>query len=104
MPSERPAPPVVAESGDPFAPIRVIDLLARVPRAAAIPIGTLVDRLNASHVDWLFDERVVADVVLQLQANWMADYRNTSGREVGNRANRHQIKQVVQFQRFPPQA
>ena len=79
MPSERPAPPVVAESGDPFAAIRVIDLLARVPRAAAIPIGTLVDRLNASHVDWLFDERVVADVVLQLQANWMADYRNTSG-------------------------
>jgi len=79
MPSERPAPPVVAESGDPFAAIRVIDLLARVPRAAAIPIGTLVDRLNASHVDWLFDERVVADVVLQLQANWMADYRNSSG-------------------------
>jgi len=79
MPSDLPGPPVVAESGDPFAALRVIDLVARLPRGGGVPLATLVDRLNATHVDWLFDERVVADVVLQLQANWMADYRNTSG-------------------------
>lgn len=72
-------PPVVAESGDPFAAARIIDLVARVPRGRAIPLGRLVDRLNASHLDWLFDERVVADAVLQLQANWMTDYRNQTG-------------------------
>jgi hypothetical protein len=79
LPPERPTPPVVAESGDPFAALRIVDLLARVPRGAPVPIRALVDRLNAAHVDWLFDARVVADVILQLQANWMADYRNTSG-------------------------
>ncbi|MBI3752188.1 MAG: hypothetical protein HY263_11110 [Chloroflexi bacterium] len=79
MPVERPTPPIVAESGDPFAALRVVDLLARIPRATPVAVRALVDRLNASHLDWLFDERVVADVLLQLQANWMADYRNTSG-------------------------
>jgi hypothetical protein len=72
-------PPVVAESGDPFAATRVIDLVARLPRGRAIPLGRVVDRLNARHLDWLFDERVVADAVLQLQANWMTDYRNQTG-------------------------
>jgi hypothetical protein len=57
----------------------VIDLVARLPRGTAIPLGVVVDVLNAAHVDWLFDQRVVADAILQLQANWMADYRNTSG-------------------------
>lgn len=79
MPSQQPMPPVIAEAGDPFAALRVVDLLARLPRGTPVELRALVDRLNAMHVDWLFDERVVADVVLQLQANWMADYRNTSG-------------------------
>ncbi|NJD29242.1 MAG: hypothetical protein FIA92_13220 [Chloroflexi bacterium] len=39
----------------------------------------MTDRLNAMYLDWLFEPRVVADALLQLQANWMADYRNTSG-------------------------
>lgn len=53
--------------------------MARLPRGRAIPLARIVDRLNATHLDWLFDERVVADAVLQLQANWMTDYRNTTG-------------------------
>lgn len=73
------SPPTLAESGDPFAALRVIALVARLPRGRAVAIGSIVDALNATHLDWLFDERVVADVLLQLQANWMADYRNTSG-------------------------
>ena len=72
-------PPNVAESGDPFAALRVIDLLARVERGRPIRVADLVDRLNASHLDWVFDPAVVGDVTLQLQANWMADYRNASG-------------------------
>ena len=88
MPGELPHPPVIAESGDPFATVRVIDVLARVPRGVPIPIRALVETLNAIHLDWLFEERVVADALLQLQANWMTDYRNTSGivlEEVGGR-------------------
>jgi len=79
MPFELPSPPVIAESGDPFATLRVIDLVARLPRGVTVPIATLTERLNATHLDWLFDDKVVADVLLQLQANWMTDYRNTSG-------------------------
>ncbi|MES2210507.1 MAG: hypothetical protein V4515_10035 [Chloroflexota bacterium] len=73
------APPVVAESGDPFATLRVIDLVARLPRGLPIRTSALVDRLNATHLDWLFSERVVADTLLQLAANWAADYRSTDG-------------------------
>jgi hypothetical protein len=72
-------PPTVGETGDPFTSIRVIDLLARLERGRPIRLADVVDRLNASYLDWLFPLPVVADVVLQLQANWMADYRNSSG-------------------------
>jgi hypothetical protein len=73
------SPPVIAESGDPFTTLRVIDLVARLPRGRALAIAALTARLNATHLDWLFEERVVGDVLLQLQANWMTDYRNVSG-------------------------
>lgn len=72
-------PPVVAESGDPFATARVIDLVARLPRGRPLAIDAVGDRLNALHRDWLFERRVVTDVLLQLQANWITDYRNTTG-------------------------
>jgi hypothetical protein len=79
MPTPDLSPPVLAESGDPFTALRVIDLVARLDRGTPAALAAVVDRLNATHLDWLFDERVVADALLQLQANWMADYRNTSG-------------------------
>jgi len=72
-------PPNVGESGDPFTALRVIDLLARVERGRPVRLADLADRLNASYLDWLFPVPVIADVALQLQANWMADYRNSSG-------------------------
>jgi hypothetical protein len=72
-------PPTVAETADPFAAVRVIDLLARLPRGGAIRLADIADRLNATYLDWLFTIPVVADVALQLQSNWMADYRNGSG-------------------------
>jgi hypothetical protein len=82
MPATHPSPPVVAESGDPFTALRVVDLVARLERGRPIPLAAIVDRLNASHLDWLFERRVVVDALLQLQANWLADYRNSNGIEI----------------------
>jgi hypothetical protein len=79
MPETLPAPPVIAESGDPFTSLRVIDAVARLERGGPVRLDALVDRLNAAHVDWLFTRDVVVSVVVTLQANWMADYRNASG-------------------------
>jgi hypothetical protein len=79
MPDPNLVPPTIAESGDPFAALRILDLLARLERARPIRIADIVDRLNATYVDWIFPATVVADVAVQLQANWMTDYRNSSG-------------------------
>jgi hypothetical protein len=72
-------PPTIAEPGDPFAAVRVIDLLARIERGRPVRVADVAERLNATWLDWLFTPAVVAGVVLQLQANWMTDYRNGSG-------------------------
>jgi len=79
LPDAAPRPPVIAESGDPFSSLRVIDLVARMDRGRPIRLEDLVDRLNATHLDWLFTRAVMTDVLVALQANWMADYRNSSG-------------------------
>ena len=79
MASDDLRPPVVAESGDPFATLRVLQLVARVERGRAVRIDDLVDALNAAHVEWLFERRVVVDVLVALQAAWMADYRSAGG-------------------------
>ena len=72
-------PPTVAESGDPFAAARIVHLIARLERGRAIRLDDIVAALNARYLDWLFDRHVVLDALLALQANWMADYRNSSG-------------------------
>jgi hypothetical protein len=79
MPDPGIDPPMVAESGDPFAAVRVIDLVARLERGRRIRLADVADRLNATYLDWLFPVPVVADVLIALQANWMTDYRNSSG-------------------------
>lgn len=79
LPDAHVAPPVVAEAGDPFSAVRVIDLVARVERGEPVRVDDLVAALNARHLDWLFDRPAVLDVLIALQANWMADYRNVSG-------------------------
>jgi hypothetical protein len=79
LPDPRLAPPIVAETGDPFTAVRVIDLVARVERGQPVRLDDLVAALNARHLDWLFDRAVVLDALITLQANWMVDYRNASG-------------------------
>jgi len=56
-----------------------VDLVARIDRGRPVRIDDLVDRLNATYLDWLFTRAVVVDTLVRLQANWMADYRNASG-------------------------
>ena len=84
LPDPRITPPTVGEARDPFTSIRVIDLVARLERGRPIRVADVVDRLEATYLDWLFPLSVVVDVILHLQANWMADYRNSSGLVVGD--------------------
>lgn len=79
LPDPNVQPPTIAEPGDPFAELRIVHLLARIPRATPVRVRDLVDRLNADYVDWSFSRPVVLVAAVQLQANWMADYRNTKG-------------------------
>jgi hypothetical protein len=79
LPDPRIQPPTVAEPGDPFSAVRVIDLVARIQRGRPVRIEDLVARLNSEHLDWLFTRAAVVDTLVTLQANWMADYRNASG-------------------------
>ncbi len=72
-------PPTIAESGDTFAAARSVAHLARVERGRPQRITDIVDRLNATYLDWLFEPSVVVQAIIELQANWMTDYRNTSG-------------------------
>jgi len=72
-------PPVVAEAGDPFTDLRVVHLLARLPRGTAVRIRDIVDRLDGDYLDWSFSREVVVATVVQLQANWLTDYRNSDG-------------------------
>jgi hypothetical protein len=72
-------PPLIAESGDPFAGVRVAHLVARIPRGRQVRLRDIVDRLNADYLDWSFSRPVVLSVLIQLQANWMTDYRTREG-------------------------
>jgi hypothetical protein len=72
-------PPTLAEAGDPFAALRVVHLVARLPRGEAIRVRDVVDRLNHDYLDWSFSRNVVVSAVVQLQANWQSDYRNSDG-------------------------
>ncbi len=79
LPDPNVQPPTIAESGDPFAALRILHLVARVERRRPVRLGDLVDQLNVTYLDWLFTQATVADALLQLQVNWMSDYRNSSG-------------------------
>ena len=82
LPDPNLQPPTVADAGDPFTDLRVVHVLARLPRGVPVRVRDIVDRLNAEHVDWSFSRPVVLAAIVQLQSNWMADYRNTSGIEL----------------------
>lgn len=84
LPDPNVAPPTVADSGDPFAGLRVAHLIARLPRGESVRLRDVVDRLNADYLDWSFSRNVVAAVAVQLAANWQADFRTSLGFEVSS--------------------
>ncbi|MDL2335048.1 MAG: hypothetical protein QFC55_03325 [Chloroflexota bacterium] len=94
LPDPNVAPPTVAESGDPFAGLRVAHLVARLPRGEWVRLRDVVDRLNADYLDWSFARPVVAAVAVQLAANWQADFRTSLGFElhVGERGEELRIE------------
>jgi hypothetical protein len=79
LPDPNVDPPTTAQSGDPFAALRVTHLVARLPRGRPVRVRDLVDRLNADYLDWSFSRAVVIDAIVQLQSNWLSDYRTRDG-------------------------
>ena len=69
-------------SGDPFAALRIAHLLARLPRGVPVRLRDIVDQLNSDYLDWSFSRSVVAAVAVQLQSNWVADFRTSTGFEL----------------------
>ena len=86
LPDPHVQPPVTAEVGDPFSELRVVHLVARVPRGEVVRVRDVVDRLNAEYLDWSFSRAVVIAAIVQLQSNWQADYRNSDGIVLGDGA------------------
>lgn len=82
LPDPELQPPTIAERGDPFAELRVVHLVARLQRGVPIRVRDVVDHLNARYVDWSFSRNVVVSALVQLQANWLSDFRSTSGVEL----------------------
>jgi hypothetical protein len=72
-------PPTIAESGDPFSLVRILELVARLERGHAVRVDDIAAALNAAYLDWTFAPAVVTDALVGLQANWLSDYRNGTG-------------------------
>ena len=79
LPDPNVQPPTIAEPGDPFAALRIVHLVARIQRGESVRVRDLVDRLNADYVDWSFSRGAVIAAIVQLQSNWLSDYRNSDG-------------------------
>jgi hypothetical protein len=74
MPDADLVPPQIARAGDPFAALRVVHFLSRLPRNASLQLRDVVVALNANYLDWAFAEKVVLAELVQLQANWAISF------------------------------
>ncbi|HEY7846900.1 MAG TPA: hypothetical protein VIC83_01765 [Candidatus Limnocylindria bacterium] len=74
MPDPGLAPPQIARTGDPFARLRIIHLLSRLPRNTTLQLRDVLAWLNASFLDWSFNEKVLLAALVQLQANWSISF------------------------------
>jgi hypothetical protein len=70
MPDPNRLPPQLARSGDPFARVRLVHVVSRLPRNTTLQLRDVVAALNACYLDWSFSEKVVLAELVQLQANW----------------------------------
>lgn len=74
MPDPGVAPPQIARSGDPFARLRIVHFVSRLPRNTTLQLRDVVTALNAAFLDWYFSEKVVTAELVQLQANWSISF------------------------------
>ncbi len=74
MPSPDLVPPQIARSGDPFAALRIVHFVSRLPRNRTLQLRDVVAALNAEFLDWYFSENVVIAELVQLQANWAISF------------------------------
>jgi hypothetical protein len=74
MPSPDLVPPQIARSGDPFAALRIVHFVSRLPRNRTLQLRDVVAALNAEFLDWYFSEKVVIAELVQLQANWAISF------------------------------
>jgi hypothetical protein len=74
MPDPGVAPPQIARGGDPFARLRILHFLSRLPRNATHQLRDVLAALNAAFMDWYFSEKVVLAELVQLQANWSISF------------------------------
>lgn len=74
MPDPSVAPPQIARSGDPFARLRIVHFVSRLPRNTTLQLRDVVTALNAAFLDWYFTEKVVTAELVQLQANWSISF------------------------------
>jgi hypothetical protein len=84
LPDPNLRPPQIASSGDPFASLRIAHMVARLPRGVPVRLRDIVDQLNVEYLDWSFSRSVVAAVAVQLQSNWVADFRTSAGFELSD--------------------
>jgi hypothetical protein len=74
MPDPDLAPPQIARSGDPFAGLRIVHFISRMPRNVTLQLRDVVLAMNAAYLDWYFSEKVVLAELVQLQANWAISF------------------------------
>jgi hypothetical protein len=74
MPDPDLAPPQIARGGDPFARLRIVHFISRLPRNVTHQLRDVVASLNAAFLDWYFSEKVVLAELVQLQANWSISF------------------------------
>ena len=74
MPDPDVSPPQIARSGDPFAGLRLVHFVSRLPRNVTLQLRDVVGQLNATYLDWAFSEKVVLSELVQLQANWSISF------------------------------
>jgi hypothetical protein len=74
MPDPEVSPPQIARNGDPFAGLRLVHFVSRLPRNVTLQLRDVVAQLNATYLDWAFSEKVVLAELVQLQANWSISF------------------------------
>lgn len=74
MPDPNLIPPQIARDGDPFAALRFVHFVSRLPRNVTLQLREVVAALNAAYLDWSFSEKMVLAGLVQLQANWAISF------------------------------